>query len=37
LTARDAASRDAHLRLAGHYADRIWALEQQQRRGTRPA
>jgi len=30
--ARDPASRDVHLRLAEHYADRIWALEQQHRR-----
>lgn len=30
--ARDPASREAHLRLADHYADRVWALEEQKRR-----
>jgi hypothetical protein len=29
---RDPASRDAHLRLAAHYSDRVWALQEEQRR-----
>lgn len=30
--APDPAGRDVHVRLAEHYADRIWALEMQERR-----